>query len=37
MNSPVTDGDLAVDELLRNEIKRLTPNISIISEETDKL
>ena len=32
--SPVTDGDLAVDELLRNEIKRLTPNISIISEET---
>jgi len=32
--SPVTDGDLAVDELLRNEIKRLTPSISIISEET---
>ena len=32
--SPVTDGDLAVDELLRNEIKSFTPNIPIISEET---
>ena len=32
--SPVTDGDLAVDELLHNKIKRLTPNIPIISEET---
>jgi len=33
-NSPVTDGDLAVDELLRNKIKILTPKIPIISEET---
>ena len=32
--SPVTDGDLAVDELLRTKIKSLTPNILIISEET---
>jgi len=32
--SPVTDGDLAVDELLRNKIKILTPYIPIISEET---
>ena len=32
--SPVTDGDLAVDELLRKKIKKLTPNIPIISEET---
>ena len=32
--SPVTDGDLAVDEILRNKIKSVTPNIPIISEET---
>ena len=32
--TPVTDGDLAVDELLRNKINILTPNIPIISEET---
>jgi len=32
--SPVTDGDLAVDELLKNKIKSLTPYIPIISEET---
>jgi len=32
--SPVTDGDLAVDELLRNRIKILTPKIPIVSEET---
>jgi len=32
--SPVTDGDLAVDELLRTKIKSSTPNIPIISEET---
>ena len=33
-NSPVTDGDLAVDELLRTKIISSTPNIPIISEET---
>ena len=32
--SPVTDGDLAVDELLKDKIKHLTSNIPIISEET---
>ena len=32
--SPVTDGDLAVDKLLKAKIKSLTPNIPIISEET---
>ena len=35
--SPVTDGDLAVDEILREKIRELTPNISIISEETVNL
>ena len=35
--SPVTDGDLAVDELLKIKIKSLTPNIPIISEETVNL
>ena len=32
--SPVTDGDLVVDALLKKKIKGLTPNIPIISEET---
>ena len=32
--TPVTDGDLAVDKILREKIKDLTPNIPIISEET---
>ena len=35
--TPVTDGDLAVDKLLRNKISNLTPNIPIISEETVNL
>ena len=35
--SPVTDGDLAVDELLTTKIKSFTPNIPIISEETVNL
>jgi len=33
-NSPVTDGDIAVNEILTNKIKKITPNIPIISEET---
>ena len=33
-NTPVTNGDLLVDQLLRGEIENLTPNIPIISEET---
>ena len=32
--SPVTDGDLKVDEILKIKINNLTPNIPIISEET---
>jgi len=36
-NSPVTDGDLAVDKLLRSKISNLTPNIPIVSEETVNL
>ena len=33
-NSPVSNGDLRVDELVTNKISNLTPNIPIISEET---
>ena len=33
-NSPVSNGDLKVNELISNKIKYLTPNIPIISEET---
>ena len=32
--SPVTDGDLVVDKILRGKISNLTPDIPIISEET---
>ena len=35
--SPVTDGDLVVDKILRKKIEDLTPNIPIISEETVNL
>ena len=35
--SPVTDGDLAVDKILAVKIKKLTPGIPIISEETVNL
>jgi len=35
--SPVTDGDLAVDKILREKIKKITPQIPIISEETVKI
>ena len=35
--SPVTDGDLQVDKILRKKIGKLTPNIPIISEETVNL
>ena len=33
-NSPVTNGDLEVNKILTEQIKKLTPNIPIISEET---
>ena len=32
--SPVTDGDIVVDQRLRDKIANLTPDIPIISEET---
>ncbi len=36
-NTPVTDGDLAVDKILCDKIKSLTPDIKVISEETVNL
>jgi len=36
-NSPVTDADLAVDKILTVKIKKLTPSIPVISEETVNL
>ena len=33
-NSPVSNGDLLVNELITKKISELTPNINIISEET---
>ena len=32
--SPVSNGDLEVDKIITDKIKKLTPNIPIISEET---
>ena len=32
--TPVTNGDLEVDKMLREQIKKLTPELPIISEET---
>ena len=36
-NSPVTNGDLVVDKLLKERIIQITPNIPLISEETVNL
>jgi 3'(2'), 5'-bisphosphate nucleotidase len=36
-NTPVTNGDLEVDKLLKEKIMQSTPNIPLISEETVKL
>ena len=33
-NSPVSNGDLKVNEIISGKISQLTPNIPIISEET---
>ena len=33
-DSPVTNGDLEVDKMLKEKIKELTPDIPIISEES---
>ena len=35
--SPVSNGDLKVNELISDKIKELTPNIPIVSEETVNL
>ena len=35
-NTPVTNGDLEVNEILTNKIKELTPNIPIVSEESSQ-
>ena len=35
--SPVSNGDLKVNELITNKIKNITPNLPIISEETVNL
>ncbi len=32
--SPVSDGDLKVNEIITDKISKLTPNIPIVSEET---
>ena len=32
--SPVSNGDLKVNDIISNKISQLTPNIPIISEET---
>ena len=32
--SPVSNGDLRVNELITNKIKDITPNLPIVSEET---
>jgi 3'(2'), 5'-bisphosphate nucleotidase len=36
-NSPVTDGDLAVDKILKKKINNISPNIPIVSEENVNL
>ena len=33
-NTPVSNGDLEVNKIITEKIKKITPNISIISEET---
>ena len=35
--SPVSNGDLKVNELISSKISQLTPNIPIVSEETVNL
>ena len=34
--TPVSNGDLAVDRILQTAIKKITPSIEIVSEETIK-
>ena len=35
-NTPVSNGDLEVNKIITNEIKKLTPSIPIVSEETSE-
>ena len=35
-NTPVTNADLEVDKILTNKITEVTPNISVVSEESQK-
>ncbi len=35
-NSPVSNGDLKVNELITKKISEITPNIPIVSEETSE-
>ena len=35
-NTPVSNGDLEVNTIITNEIKKLTPTIPIVSEETSE-
>ena len=35
-NTPVTNGDIAVNDILLKKISGLTPGIPIVSEETSK-
>ena len=35
-NTPVSNGDLEVNKIITDKIKKLTPNIPIISEETSE-
>jgi len=34
-NTPVSNGDIAVNKILTEKIKEITPNIAIVSEESD--
>ena len=33
-NTPVSNGDLEVNKIITNKLKKITPNIPIVSEET---
>ena len=35
-NTPVSNGDLEVNKIITNKIRDLTPDISIVSEETSE-
>ena len=35
--TPVTNGDIEVNKILTNKLLKLTPNIPIVSEETNRI